>query len=543
MKNAIFWLAGVALVTRLAIIDWTLPYVGNPTHEHSMFYDSQAVVHDQYRALFAIYHFPKGLVDDALGAAWPLLQRYLAAPPLLIWLAAEHGFNVQRVLDAPYVETAAKTLLINRLISVIASAISILLTWKLLRRFLSGGLAFFLTAIFALSVSEIGLSIHEKTVSLLTVMYLIEALCLERWAALPKKRYAYLVWAFVFVGLAGTAREYGLLFGGLLAACVVVFVLSRRSIRFLFSWHGLALLIAIIGGITIGSPDMLVKIAYWAQAVLEPGGRAWHSTTFATIPQEMWAVGKLLFGGNIGGAMFIAAGIYVAAMFRKTIPFFRALLVWILIYLIIIALYPLKDLRFIAGLASFSFLIIGLFLQNAYTSLRQKLSAFILTLWFCEVLLWSISALVFFNGKDTRLTAAENFNAVIPTGTSVGTFYPPYYNRQIPVDEHKFKQFTYDIHSPFPQMRFIPNGRDAEVGESGIWPEYILIDYETDGYTYPSDQVTTHKFRDSILASGRYQLIRFYPKRTWQLGKYGLFGTRSRWLYLNPVVEVYKIKP
>lgn len=166
----------------------------------------------------------------------------------------------------------------------------------------------------------------------------------------------------------------------------------------------------------------------------------------------------------------------------------------------------------------------------------------VLLLWFIEALLWSVSALVFFHGQDTRLWAAEEFNASHPAGTSVATFFAPYYNRQIPVDDKKFQQYTYDhLHSTRDNILYIPSG-EGDFGSPGIWPQYILIDYETGGYTYPSDQVSIHKFRDSILASQKYSIIKYYPKRTWQLGSYGLFGTTSRWLYFNPVVEVYKLK-
>jgi hypothetical protein len=142
----------------------------------------------------------------------------------------------------------------------------------------------------------------------------------------------------------------------------------------------------------------------------------------------------------------------------------------------------------------------------------------------------------------------------------VAEFFPPYHTLRVPVDDTKFQHYQYDdLHSLFPELLFIENGREEQlakdardefIGEPGIWPEYVVIDYETGAFTYPSDQVSKHKFRDSILASGKYDLMRIYPKRTWprhgrgrQFGTFGLFGTKSRWVYLNPVVEIYQLRP
>lgn len=542
-------LVAIALITRLLIIDWTMPYAANPAHEHPFFYDSGLVIHDQYKVLRALANLPSGPVVEAVDAAWPVLQRYIAAVPLGLWFAADYGFNQAAVQAAPYVETAYKALLVNRLVSVVASVVSILLLWKLLRRWFPESLSFFLTAIFALTVSEIGLSIHEKTVSLLTVMYLVEALFLERWARGGGKEFKYLFWAFFFVGLAGTAREYGLLFGGLLAVLVMVFVLGRKTYSLLTTHYSLLLLAALIAGIAVGSPDMLVEIAYWSAATLEPGGRAWHSTSLLTVPQEMWALSKLLFGGSLGTALFIAAVTYVGATFRRQSPFMRAISVWSVLYLIIFIFYPLKDPRFIAGLVPFGFLLIGVWLQKWMHP--KWLKGVVMAGWFMLALAWSVSALVFFNGWDTRLQAADDFNRDVPAGASVAEFFPPYHTLHVPVDDTKFQHYQYDdLHSLFPELLFIDSRREGEtakdnrgelIGTPDIWPEYVVVDYETDAYTYPSDQVSKHKFRDSILASSRYELIKTYPKRTWKGYALGLFGTKSRWVYLNPVVEVYKL--
>lgn len=551
----IWALMGVTLATRIVIIDWTLPYPGDPAHEHSFFYDSGLVIHDQYKVLRALANLPRGPFVEAVDAAWPVLQRYLAAVPLGLWFAADYGWDMNAVMSAPYVEAAYKTLFVNRLVSVVSSIISIFLLWKLLRRFLPETLSFFLIALFALTVSEIGSSIHEKTISLVTVMYLAEALLLERWSRNRGYEFKYLWWAIFFVGLATAAREYGLLFGGLLAALVIVFVLGEKTFSLLITHYSLLVVLALLAGIALGSPDIFVEIPYWTAAVLEPGGRAWHSTSLPTVPQELWALAKLLLGGSLGTLLFAVATVYMATSFRRHRPFGRAVLVWIVVYLIIFIFYPLKDPRFVAGLIPFVFLIIGIFLHNLYLLLRsrvviQRLATAALALWFIQALLWATSALVFFNGQDTRLWAAEEFNATIPAGTSVAAFFPPYHTLHVPVDESKFRHFQYDdLHSIRDQMLFIESGREEQlardsraefIGESGIWPRYVVIDYETGAYTYPSDQVSKHKFRDSILASNQYELIKTYPKRMSFLG--GLFTTKSRWVYLNPVVEIYKLK-
>lgn len=553
-------LAGVALVTRLLIVGWTMPYPANPAHEHPFFYDSGMVIHDQYKVLRALSNFPQGLVVEAAEAAWPVLQRYIAAVPLGLWFAFDYGFSPVAVMAAPYVETAYKTLLINRLVSVGASVAAIALLGSLLRRFFPQTISLFLAAVFTLTVSEIGLAIHAKTVSLVTVMYLVEALLLERWARNRGRDFKYLWWAFFAVGLATAAREYGLLFGGLLAGLVMVFVLGKS----IFKLPGLRpatpglrrarpatsyglLILAVLAGIALGSPDIFAEVPYWAAAVLEPGGRAWHSTSLATVPLELWALSKLLFGGSLGTGLFMASVGFSVVTWRRQQAFTRAIIVWIVLYMIIFALYPLKDPRFVAGMIPFAFLLIGLLIAQWPGGSTSKVV--ILGLWFIQALAWGTSAWVFFNGADVRLRAAEEFNAAQEAGVSVAEFFPPYHTLHIPVDDQKFIHYQYDdLHSAYPELLFIESGhaeqmpkdsRGEFIGEAGIWPEYAVIDYETDAYTYPSDQVSKHKFRSSILASGRYELNKIYPKRT----GFGLFATRSRWVYLNPVVEIYRLRP
>jgi hypothetical protein len=156
-------------------------------------------------------------------------------------------------------------------------------------------------------------------------------------------------------------------------------------------------------------------------------------------------------------------------------------------------------------------------------------------LWAAQSWGWGASALAFFQGRDNRLLAADEWHAAAPAGTAAAQFYTVIHDREIPLNDQKYHVFAYDHKNQrvYDQAGLLLN----QIAE---WPEYIFIQYETGAVWEPPEQTQSMVWRNLVRTSGEYALITLYPKRTWHGKSPGLFGTKSRWAYLNPTVEVYR---
>lgn len=533
-----------ALTTRLVVITWGMPYKENYAHEHSLFYDSRAVVHDQYRALYSLYAFPSGFAAEATKSYMPLLQRWLAAPPLALWFWSTIGASPEAFEGVAFAVHSYKVILVNRLLSLTASIGLLALLPLLLKKWrVPSPLILLLGALLVMNPTEIGLSIHEKTITLLTLILALEFYWLCRWYETLKAQrpaWRYLFYAAVIAGAAGGAREQGLFFSGLLLLCALLWSLVHSSPRgSMKSWRlGLVILGPLLG-LALSSFDFVLKWRFWYEKFLDPH-RPWDFSITTSDWGEMWYLGVIVLGGSSGVGLLLLSWGWLLKRWRLVEPPIMWLLIWLPSYVVTQLLYPEKAPRFMEPVLFFGLLLIGyaasqFWLRPSTQNWQRRLLSSFLFIWFLQTIVWGASALAFFSGGDNRIQAANDFQATVSIGTSVGKFYSPIHDREIPIDPDRYDLYWYET-----SKEALIDERGNEVTDVAMWPEYLLVQYETNAYVDAPYNTHALKWRQRIVTSNHYTLLRTYPPRTWHRRPLGVFGTHSRWAYLNPVVEVYR---
>jgi len=552
MSKFVALLLLVVLVSRLMILDWGLPSDANPAHEHSLFYDSHSTVRDQTMALRAVAAAPLGLLTVAKDAYMPLLQRYMATPFLILTYGFKYGFDKTAVTSAPFYQLSYYALFYNRIISVLSSVALLYMLIILLRFFKVDSLVSNLVAaVFAMNPVEIGISIHEKTIVLMALLLALAFYLLCLWFD-NKKTKPFLLAAF-FIGLAVTAREQMLYLGPFFFVIAILYALRRKVFKYFSFKLILQSVIVWVLGIAVGSIHLLFAWQFWFNKILHPG-RSWNFSKLWETNRDLLAVLNLDLAGWLGVVIFAFTLIWLAVNHRRSSIPTQVLLVWILSYLVIFVIYPVKHPRFIQLINIYVFLGIGIFLNHYYrrgSLLIRKIIIIIGILWLGQTVFWGASALAFFRGEDNRLIAAREFSLAAPPGSKVATLIQNMHARSIPIDPDKYDLYSWDIHHSKPDnMLYIPSdgGRVArdekqrDIGFTNVNPDYILIQYQSGSAWSGIDEKTMIDFRNRIRNNNNYELIKTYSKRTWRGYSVGVYSTSSRWTYLNPVVEVYRYK-
>ena len=551
MSNERPWLLGVlallllALALRLAIIEWGLPYPANPAHEHGLFYDSRAVVRDQYRALYALYHFPAGLITEAVASYMPLGQRYLAAPALAAWFWLDGTTNPEAVQAAGFAQHASKTLLVNRLLSILANVASAGLLYLIARRMAIGrAMSLLLVGLLVVNPLSLGLSIHAKTITAVTLVLALEWLCLLQWLrrrTKPRAGWRWLLLAAFLVGVSAATREQAPYFAALLWLIALLWVARRAVWRELAGWRWLAYALAPVLGLALTSPDFLVKWYFWVSLAVQPH-RDWVVPGVGVLA-EFWYLFELLFAGSVGVLILLGSVGWLARRFPQLSQATQILVLWLPSFIVLLLIYPQRSPRFVEPVLYFGLVLIGLALP-ALVARWPRLGRLVVVGWLGQSLFWGMSTLQFFAGGDARLEAANEWHAQATPGTSVGTFLRPRHSRQIPLDETQFTLYAVDNDNSTPAtIAWSKGGVEVPGGITGVWPDEILIQREVGAVAPTLEVLARQRWRQQIIDSGQYQLVQVHPKRQragwWQ----GLYSTRSRWAYLNPEVEVWRRTP
>ena len=560
MKKYLLLLLLFTLLSRFIIVGWGLPYKENEAHEHSLFYDSHSVVYDQYRALLSLYKFPRGFFQEVNISRMPLLQRYLASVPLAIWFVLSDSYTVEKVKEIASAERAYRFLLINRLISILASLGLVILFILLLRKFqLPDFLVFLSSIIFVLNPVEIGLSIHGKSVTLMFMLLAWIYYLLCSWIVDKKHSFNYILIVAFFIGLACTAKEQGLFWGYSLLVFSLIWILRTE----VFKYFGIKRLVVFIAffsmGILLGDAHLLFDWNYWWGKFLHPG-RPWDFHVLLQTMPDLWYCLEIVFSGWPGVLLFSFSVAWLFFRFKNIDKRIQVLLLWVVFFLIIFFIYPLKAPRFAQPLVFFGLIIITIGMFDFYSALVTRVVrhkcfkifyVLVISIWFIYSVIWGCSALAFFSGEDNRLLVAKTFHSSVPRGSSVATFFRASHSRKVPIDPYRYTLYSYcNKYSTDSNFSLIPYDENCEVDSEGkligyndIWPDYLILQYEKGAALDAPEQNAKLKFRSAVIKSGQYDLVKVFEKRSWRFKYPGVFATRSRWAYLNPVVEVYKRIP
>lgn len=437
----------ICFVVRFPAIYYSLPDGSIYGHTKSYFNDEDAIVVDTARVASSIMRNPL-LITDPGQTTYPIFGRIVSFVPLgYFYLTHLRGTNLPALMDASpqeRVEVHRFITFSGRLVSLVASFFTILVfvaIGNMLR--LKRSIIWLLAITYAFIPVDIGLSIEAKSNALLNLILLTILYLALRWQSTRNDRLLWL--AALLVGVA-----VGTQLNGLFGSIILLFVLilgyhGKIHHHFKNRWSNLVIFILPFCGLLLSSPHILLHPRYALRMVQNAGSGSLLFSLRLDWNNIVNTV-KLLTGGWIGTALFLATIVVSLVMWKKITSEIRLILLWFLFYFTMYIQTTVPTARYAYPLLPLWLLLFGTVLHWVYThvgnvQVRRGITV-VCGVWALYVIIFGLSYISLFQKIPLQIQANRYVEETIPFGTSVAIYPDLTYYRRVPINQTKYHVIT-----------------------------------------------------------------------------------------------------